>query len=153
LASVESATSDERPKFADLKDIAQFERLSPNKAYLTQGKNEISAIVRVHADAVESVEYSALLTVNGQPYAPFSIVLTPGDITAGEKFTWIVNVNGKTVSARFRLIAVGNASKNGYEVVDVTKDYRVKRPPPPPRRKRKIHACNLPEFLSLLCEQ
>lgn len=72
--------------------------------------------------ANEPVEYIALLTVNGSPQPSFTTVLLPGDITVRQEFIWPVLFRGN-VSARFRLIAVGKVSKEGFELADISKEY------------------------------
>jgi hypothetical protein len=125
----------EHPALADIKDIAHFQTLMPHTSSLVRGQRvKISARVEIVSYPEESIESTALLTVNGQSFKPFYTILTPGEIKGTEEFTWFVVATGNSLTVRFRLILIGNKSKEGYEVVDVTRDYQVKSPRHRPKR-------------------
>ena len=133
----------EHPAFAGIKDVAHFEMLTPNTTFLVRGKRlGISATIKMVSDAGEAIESNALLTVNGQSFKPFYAIITPGDIAITQKFTWFTVVHGdKSMTLRFRFIVIGNTSKIGYEVVDLTRDYKIVSPK---HRRKRIGACKIP---------
>jgi hypothetical protein len=129
----------ERPAFADIKDVAHFKALMPNAPSLIRGRSvKISATIEMVSYPEESVESTALLTVDGQSFKPFYTIITPGEIKANETFTWFTVATGKSMTVRFRFILIGNTSKAGYEVVDITRDYQVKGPSHRPTRSKCI---------------
>jgi hypothetical protein len=120
---------------AEIRDIAHLDILMPNTSTLIRGRVvRITAKINTVSYPEESIESTALLTVNGQSFKPFYTIVTPGEIKLSQEFTWFVVARGNNMTVRFRLIIVGNTTKNGYEPVDVTRDYKVDNPRP--RRKR-----------------
>ena len=112
---------------AEVKDSAHFQMLTPNSPSLIRGRAvKISAKVEFVSSPDESVEATALLTVNGQSFKPFYTIVTSGDIRVSEEYSWFTVATGKSLTARFRLILIGNITKRGYEVVDVTRDFKVR---------------------------
>lgn len=109
-----------------LNDLASLDCFVPVGSRIYKGKNLVSASLTLRADRLKAVEFLAILTVNGFPYGPFSITLTPGDIQLKETFTWPINIpNGPTASIRLRLVALESSSKRGLEILDVTKDFNI----------------------------
>lgn len=112
---------------AEIKDSARLEALMPNVSSFSRGRRvEISAAIRLVSLPEEPIEATALLTVNGQSHKPYYTIVTPGEIDAKVKYSWFIVPAGNSVTVRFRLIVIGNISKEGYEAADVTRDYRVK---------------------------
>ena len=122
---------------ADMQNVARLEVVLPSERSLTRNRlTPISATARVQSSQDEPLEFTALMTINGQSLHPFYTLLTPGEITGEEKFTWFVRPAGQNLTIRFRLIVIGNLSKTGYEVADVSRDYPVIDPPKPRRPSR-----------------
>jgi hypothetical protein len=121
---------------ADLKQSAQLNSMTPSGRYLRKRRVTIVVNFTVHPIVSESVEYLGILTFNGTPYGPSTLVLTPGEGTITTNMRWQVISSRRQASARFRLVGIGNSTKNCYEFVDITKDYvlsapvrRIRRPP------------------------
>jgi hypothetical protein len=119
---------------AEFEQSAQLNQITPSGQFLRMGRNKIVADFTFHAISSESIEYIGILTVNGTPYGPLTLVSTPGDITVKTNMQWYISAAGTRVSVRFRLVGIGNTTKLGYEFVDITKDYLVQRSRPRPKR-------------------
>jgi hypothetical protein len=125
---------------AEIKDIAHLDILMPNASTLIRGRGvRIAAKISMVSYPEEPIESTALLTVNGQSFRPFYTIITPGEITLSQEFAWFSVARGNNMAIRFRLILIGNISRNGYEAVDVTRDYKVENPPH--RRRKRICRC------------
>ena len=123
---------------ADFKQSAQLNSMTPSGRCLRRGRVTIVVNFTIHPIVSESVEYVGILNFNGVPYGPITVVLTPGEGTITTNMHWQVNSLGQQASARFRLIGIGNITKNGYEFVDITKDYVLSAPV---RRIRRPSRC------------
>ena len=122
-----AAQADESEALAELKQSAQFSSLEPSGRYLKSGRNTIVANFTIHPLVSEPVEFVGILTFDGAPYVPVTLVLTPGQGAVTTSMRWQVYSVRRQGSIRFRLIGIGNLTKLAREFADVTRDYVIGR--------------------------
>jgi hypothetical protein len=138
MSHASTLLADDAGPSPDFKQSAQLDRITPSGKYLRRGRNTITVDYTFHVTPSEAIEYIGFLTLNGTPYGPVTVVVTPGEIaTIKTNMQWHVNASGPRASVRFRLVGIGNTTKAGYEFVDITKDYAIIKPVSrPPRHCR-----------------
>ena len=86
----------------------------------------VKAVVAFNPSLLETVEYFSTITVNGRPYEPFRVTITPGAITGTTEMSWFVHVSGKQMNLQFSLYGIGQSSGDRRDIAEVWMQYVVR---------------------------